>query len=250
MVEQDSIFTSNFLARNDREARPVDYVVMNNYGDNTFGHVFCRPTPIANAMSLIREEPTRFSPRMNCAGEPGKPTIVHIKYLTKKPQTGGRQEPHQDHGYWNQLRFGIKYPEMVTCGVALADCDEENGAVTFVPGSHLLGLHSHEKAGDQTGLLAPYFQEALSHCPDPFMPSLRAGQAVLFHPLTIHWSPENNSVDRDRPMLYGVYGHTGNLPLVESPRHPCAVIDQNFGDDEITERGAVFCDDGIEFLED
>ena len=89
----------------------------------------------------------------------------------------------------------------LTCFIALDDCDEENGCLRHVPGSHrwpllpVTGL-----AGDMDAIqsvLSPQQQAEFRPVPT----RLERGEASFHHPLTVHGSRENSS---DRPLLEGV----------------------------------------------
>ena len=86
--------------------------------------------------------------------------------------------------------------EHLTCFIALDDCDEENGCLRYVRGSHrwpllpVTGL-----AGDKDAIrsvLSSQQQEQFH----PISARLKRGEASFHHPLTVHGSRENRS---DRP---------------------------------------------------
>lgn len=77
----------------------------------------------------------------------------------------------------------------------LVDVDEDSGCLRLVPGSHRWS----------TGLRASRVLEATEHLQEQFAAHstpvpLRAGQAVLFHPATVHGSG-TNSTDVPRPAI-------------------------------------------------
>ena len=86
--------------------------------------------------------------------------------------------------------------EHLTCFIALDDCDEENGCLRYVPGSHRWPLLPvTELAGGMDAIrsvLSPRQQGQFRPAPA----RLKRGEASFHHPLTVHGSRENRS---DRP---------------------------------------------------
>jgi ectoine hydroxylase-related dioxygenase (phytanoyl-CoA dioxygenase family) len=116
----------------------------------------------------------------------------HDQLFCKPPRHGGVVAWHQDYSYWTRT----EPMEHLTCFIALDDCDEENGCLRYVPGSHrwsllpITGL-----AGDMDAIrtvLTPEQQEQFQ----PVPAILKRGEASFHHPLTVHGSRENRS---DRP---------------------------------------------------
>ena len=121
----------------------------------------------------------------------------HDQLFCKPPREGGVVAWHQDYSYWTRTYFRHDRPVAhLTCFVALDDCDAENGAVRYVPGSHrwpllpITGLTGDMKAIDSV-LSDEQRQEF-----EPRVMELRAGEASFHHALTVHGSFGNDS---DRP---------------------------------------------------
>ena len=70
----------------------------------------------------------------------GPVKLVNMQYFNKVPRQGKPTPAHQD-GYY----FMIKPQEAVTMWLSLGDADGENGAVCYIPGSHLTGMRPHGK---------------------------------------------------------------------------------------------------------
>jgi ectoine hydroxylase-related dioxygenase (phytanoyl-CoA dioxygenase family) len=117
--------------------------------------------------------------------------LWHDQVIYKGPQTGGGVGWHQDYGYWQHAAPA----DMVTCWLALDDCDEENGCMMMLDGSHKWGLLDDIQAFGGEELDA-----ALDRLPDEYRKQakmvpmkMKAGQASFHHCLTFHGSYENRS---------------------------------------------------------
>ncbi|CAI8030560.1 L-proline trans-4-hydroxylase [Geodia barretti] len=73
----------------------------------------------------------------------------HTKLMMKEAHTGGSFVWHQDYGYW--YLNGCLFPDMGTAFIAIDKCDEENGCLKVLKGSHRLGRIDHIRVGSQTG---------------------------------------------------------------------------------------------------
>lgn len=120
--------------------------------------------------------------------------LWHDQVIYKAPRTGGGVGWHQDHGYWQH----VTPADMVTCWLALDDCDENNGCMMMLDGSHKWGLLDETQAFG-----GPDIEAALQCLPAMHRTSakmvpmkMKAGQASFHHCLTFHGSYENRS---DRP---------------------------------------------------
>ncbi len=108
----------------------------------------------------------------------------------KAPQSKGYFGWHQDATYWPLEPAD----EMVAVWLAVSDVSLENGGMRAIPGSHTRGQLPHNATGDTSSMLrrgqridgAIDDQSAIEI-------SLRAGQASIHHPLTIHGSGDNTS---------------------------------------------------------
>lgn len=99
---------------------------------------------------------------------------------------------HQDATYWP-----FTPTHSVTVWLALDDTDEENGAMTFAPGSHLHGALPHDThALDGTRVLNRAVSEPDAF-PVRFSNNLRRGQFSIHNDLLLHGSQPNQS-DRRR----------------------------------------------------
>ena len=147
---------------------------------------------------------------------PGEPYGVQTMVYFKPPGARG-QAPHQDNFY---LRV-----EPGTCAaawMALDPCDEENGCMWMVPGSHRMPLLCTERADTR---------ESFTDVTVPVPPHLERraivmepGDVVFFHGSTIHGSAPNRSPDRFRRAVIAHYA-TGDARSIHADYHPVVRLD-------------------------
>lgn len=142
----------------------------------------------------------------------GVQTMVYFK-----PPGARGQAPHQDNFY---LR--VEPGTCVAVWMALDACDEENGCLWMVPGSHRMPLLCTEKADttvsftDVTVPVPPHLERRSI--------VMNAGDAVFFHGSTIHGSGPNRSGDRFRRALIAHYA-TGDARRIHADYHPVIRLD-------------------------
>lgn len=121
----------------------------------------------------------------------------NVEYFYKAPRRGTPTPPHQD-GYY----FCLNPNHALTLWLALVDCDEENGCLNYVRGSHLEGIHSHGDSGVvgfSQGLRGfEWTEEKVVRM------RLRSGDLLAHHSKTIHFADGNRS-DRPRKALGFIY---------------------------------------------
>jgi ectoine hydroxylase-related dioxygenase (phytanoyl-CoA dioxygenase family) len=106
----------------------------------------------------------------------------------KPPRVGGTTPWHQDEAYNNPLR----YQRQVTIWIAMFDTTPENGAMAFIPGSHLLGVLPHRLNGggshaNSLECFAGFDPSTAAVC------SIPAGAMTIHHGCTIHGASVNKS---------------------------------------------------------
>ncbi len=113
--------------------------------------------------------------------------------ILKPSRNGGPTPWHQDEAY-NDPRH---YQEQVSVWIAITDSTVANGAMAYIPGSHLLGILPHRLHGDS--------KEANSiECCEGFDPAtaaicpIPAGAMIIHHGRTVHGASGNKS---DSPRL-------------------------------------------------
>lgn len=99
---------------------------------------------------------------------------------------------HQDLTYW-----GLDDAEEVTCWLALTDATEENGCMSFVPGSHKNRIVPHVDTFSDNNLLTRGQQITVDVKEDETVSiPLKAGQASMHHGHLFHASGPNKTEDR------------------------------------------------------
>ena len=116
----------------------------------------------------------------------------HDQLFCKPARHGGVVAWHQDYSYWTRT-----VPmEHLTCFVALDDCDELNGCVQYVPGSHRWPLLPITGLANDMEAIHTVLSPEQGQQFRPVPARLRRGEASFHHPLTVHGSQANHS---DRP---------------------------------------------------
>jgi ectoine hydroxylase-related dioxygenase (phytanoyl-CoA dioxygenase family) len=115
-------------------------------------------------------------------------------HMIDKPAHTGHETPwHQDEAYWEpNQRF-----HAVGVWMPLDDCDESNGCMTFVPGSHGSEVLAHRHLNDDPNVHALEFAEPVDVSGAVAVP-LAAGGATFHHPRTFHYTGPNRSDRRRR----------------------------------------------------
>ncbi|MCO5297558.1 MAG: phytanoyl-CoA dioxygenase family protein [Fimbriimonadaceae bacterium] len=134
-----------------------------------------------------------------------------------KPAGARGQALHQDQTY---LRAAPG--TCLAAWMALDPCDEENGCLQVVPGSHTLPLLCTERADTTQS-----FTDVTVPVPGGMAPvpvRMQPGDVLFFHGLLIHGSFPNTSPDRFRRALIGHY-ITGNAERVAPFYHPVLRMD-------------------------
>lgn len=107
--------------------------------------------------------------------------FTHQQYVAKRPDEKFVTDVpwHQDSGYGH-----LEPANDLTVWMTLDDCDEENGCLWVIPGSHKLGLQKHDSsAGFMTA------EVSQSGIPIP----MQAGDALIFGGLLMHRSLPNKT---------------------------------------------------------
>ena len=127
----------------------------------------------------------------------GEPVLMGVETFNKPARVGSGVPPHQDNAYFCQAP-----PDVLTVWIAMDAATEENGPIFYVKGSQG-AIHPHRPsgvAGNSMGLAKmPQHDEA-----DVFRGTLDAGDALIHHCQTIHWSAPNKT-DHSRCGLLMVY---------------------------------------------
>ncbi len=114
--------------------------------------------------------------------------LYHDQALYKPARHGGPIFWHQDNAYWQ-----CRPANIVSCWITLDDVVLENGAMQFIPGSHLRPM-SHASAQGSNVLLDMGSQTSDAQA---VVVELPAGGATLHHCQTLHRTAPNTT-DRQR----------------------------------------------------
>jgi non-heme Fe2+,alpha-ketoglutarate-dependent halogenase len=99
---------------------------------------------------------------------------------------------HQDSTYW-----GLDKPDVVTAWIALTPSNKANGAMGFIPGTHLKDQIPHRDTFAQNNLLTRGQEIAVEVNEDEAVTiELAPGEMSLHHVRLVHGSPPNPSDDR------------------------------------------------------
>jgi ectoine hydroxylase-related dioxygenase (phytanoyl-CoA dioxygenase family) len=145
-----------------------------------------------------------------------EPLAVQTMLYFKPPGARG-QALHQDQ-YYLRVQPGT----CMAAWLALDACDEENGCLQVVPGSHALPVLCATKADTSAS-----FTDVTVPLPDgtPVVPVLMAaGDVLFFHGSLIHGSYPNQTSDRFRRALIGHY-IVGEARQVAQFYHPVLRMD-------------------------
>ncbi len=140
-----------------------------------------------------------------------EPLGVQTMLYFKPPKSRG-QALHQDNFYL-QVAPGT----CIAAWLALDDCDEANGCMRVVPGSHrwdLLCTTQADTTASFTDTTVP-----LPEGMDPIPVCMKAGDVLFFHGSLVHGSYPNTASDRFRRSLIGHYidSHAEQLTGYDQP---------------------------------
>lgn len=144
------------------------------------------------------------------------PYAVQTMLYFKPPGARG-QALHQDQKY---LR--AQPGTCVAAWLALDRCDEANGCLQVVPGSHKLPLLCPQRADTTKSFTDVTVPMPAGMAPVPVL--MEPGDVLVFHGLLIHGSFPNATPDRFRRSLIGHY-LTGNVTHVAPFYHPILRMD-------------------------
>jgi ectoine hydroxylase-related dioxygenase (phytanoyl-CoA dioxygenase family) len=126
------------------------------------------------------------------------------------PHADMATQPHQDGHYFKLTA------DFWTVWIPLGDCPLELGPLALLAGSHKLGLQNHTGLGVADGGVAVPEDTCWS------AGHLRCGDAILFHPFTLHRSLPNESGRRLRLSADFRYGFWDGSSSVDWRRHAIA----------------------------
>jgi len=162
----------DLAARSGGEDSPSPQMVRPSLHAAELGRLSCLSTTLAVAKQLL-----------------GPDASFDLDNSILKPSRNGGPTPfHQDEAY-NDPRF---YQRQVTAWFAITESTVANGAMAYVPGSHLLGILPHRLHGgsaeaNSIECCGGFDPAAAIVCPIP------AGAMILHHGRTVHGASGNKS---------------------------------------------------------
>lgn len=139
-------------------------------------------------------------------GEPPCITLAHHNcIMTKHPNFGTATGWHRDIRYWSFPRN-----ELISVWLALGPEDQANGALHFIPGSHLLEMTPGQM--DELDFLRPDVPENQPLFAQGISLPLQAGDVVLFHSGLFHAASRNNSQTVKSSVVFAYHGKS-NPPV-------------------------------------
>ncbi|WP_035059850.1 phytanoyl-CoA dioxygenase family protein [Andreprevotia chitinilytica] len=136
----------------------------------------------------------------------GENVLFHYSKLNMKgPKVGSVVEWHQDFSYYPHTNS-----DLVAVLIFLDAASKENGCLRVIPGSHRLGLQSHDVDGFFRGKVQNINEDVAEHLEVP------AGGAVFLHCLTLHASARNES-DLPRRTFLPAYRAADAFPIYFGP---------------------------------
>ena len=195
---EDDAMRKNALDLNDQTGKKTKLSLWFTPGNDVFGYLTRSERMVQMASQLL---------------DSAAPVChFHSKLMQKEPRVGGAWEWHQDYGYWYKNSF--MFPDqLLSVMVALTKANEENGCLQVIKGSHKMGRVNHGFAGEQVGADMVMVNNALKTMELVYC-ELEPGDALFFHPNTLHRSEANLS-DQPRWSIISCYCSQSNLAYSE-----------------------------------
>jgi ectoine hydroxylase-related dioxygenase (phytanoyl-CoA dioxygenase family) len=161
-----------------------------------------------------------------------------------KPAGARGQALHQDNYY---LR--VKPGTCIAAWMALDPCDEENGGMMVVPGTHDLPMLCTKDSNLQESFTE--IEVPLSETMQPVIPRMEPGDVLFFNGSVIHGSGPNVSQDRFRRAIIGHY-IAGNTEQVSHWYRPVYRFDRTQVEIEPSPTGGpcgIWTENGLQSVE-
>ncbi len=135
----------------------------------------------------------------------------HSKLNFKWAKGGEEVKWHQDIQFWPHTNYSP-----LTVGTYLYDCDDTQGPLGIISGSHAGDLYNQYDAnGKWTGCLSDADSSSLDAEKAVYLPG-PAGSLTIHNCRTIHGSKPNRS-SAGRPLLLNVYSSADAIPYTHNP---------------------------------
>jgi ectoine hydroxylase-related dioxygenase (phytanoyl-CoA dioxygenase family) len=196
---QDDAMRKNALDLNDQTGKKTRLSLWFTPGNDVFGYL-TRSERMVQSVSQLLDS---LAPVCH----------FHSKLMQKEPRVGGAWEWHQDYGYW--YKNGFMFPDqLLSVMIALTKANKENGCLQVIKGSHKMGRVNHGFAGEQVGADMVMVNNALQTM-ELVYAELEPGDALFFHPNTLHRSEANLS-EHPRWSIISCYCSQSNLAYNEA----------------------------------
>ena len=114
--------------------------------------------------------------------------LFHDQALYKSANDGGATLWHQDNSYWK-----CHPASLISCWMTLDDVVEDQGAMQYVPGSHLTPVRHHRSGGVLQDTILTDEQKASIEVVE-----VPAGHCILHHCQTLHFTKPNITENQRR----------------------------------------------------
>jgi ectoine hydroxylase len=215
-VRQDHAMDRAASSRDDGTGHAVRLSLWNHPGDGLYG-MFARCHRVVDTVEQLLDEEVYH---------------YHSKMILKDARVGGAWAWHQDYGYWYQN--GLLFPKLCSVMIAVDRATVENGCLEVLKGSHRMGRVNHVLSGDQAGADLERVEAALQVM-DRVDCEMEPGDALFFHPNTLHCSAVNTS-EFPRWSLICCYNAASNNPCKVS-HHPSYTKLHKVADSEVLRVG-------------
>jgi ectoine hydroxylase-related dioxygenase (phytanoyl-CoA dioxygenase family) len=197
---QDDAMRKNALDLNDQNGKKTRLSLWFILGNDVFGYL-TRNERMVQAVAQLLDSPAPVC-------------HFHSKLMQKEPRVGGAWEWRQDYGYWYKNQF-LFPDQLLSVMIGLTKANKENGCLQVIRGSHKMGRVNHGFAGEQVGANMVMVNNALQTM-ELVYAELEPGDALFFHPNTMHRSEANLS-DKPRWSIISCYSSQSNWPITETP---------------------------------
>ncbi len=198
-AREDSELDKRSFGRADGEGGIVRLSLWNHPGDGIYG-MFARCERMVRSCERLLD---------------GEVYHYHSKMILKDAKVGGAWAWHQDYGYWYQN--GVLFPWLTSVFIAVDPCTKANGCLQVLKGSHHAGRVTHVLTGEQAGADRERVDELAKRLELVYV-EMEPGDALFFHPNTLHRSDQNAS-DNPRWSMICCYNAARNDPYKDS-HHP------------------------------
>lgn len=143
------------------------------------------------------------------------PVVAQSMYIFKQPHFGGAVSPHQDSTF-----LYTEPMKLIGLWIPLEDVTEENGCLSFIPGSHKSGLHNERRMiiDDSVATGTKFTNDVATYDFSKFQPIIiKKGSLVLIDGLVVHKSEKNVSSNSRHVYTFHLYD-----------QHECNYSQQNW----------------------